>query len=244
MGHAKMYMETFQLIINHLRNEHYIRASILSLEYSLAPENVWPKQCGEAIDAYRYLIDTIGIPPSKIILAGDSAGGNLVSTMLLTLKSQLNREKEQQLLLPAGAALLSPYVDLTINQASFAINEKYDMLSAKHIAKYVPYYIPNYDNLDEESRLEMIRNPLISPLHGDFSNTCPIFLAYGEKELLRTNIEDLKANLEKNGCSLTTLKGENAAHIWLVYNLIAASKQIYDRDCKVFIDWMASMCNK
>lgn len=239
-----MYMETFQLIINHLRKIHNIRASILSLEYSLSPENVWPKACNEAIDAYRYLVDTLGIPPSKIVLAGESAGGNLVSTILLTLKSQLDGEQERQSLLPAGAALLSPFVDLTISQPSFALYEKYDILSAKQVAKYVPYYIPNYYKLDEESKLAMINNPLISPVHGDFSGTCPIFLAYGDKELLKTSIESLKENLERSGCNLTTLKGENAAHIWLVYSLIAASKQIYERDCKIFIDWMASLCNK
>lgn len=243
MGHSLMYMETFQLIINHLRNQHCIRASILSLEYSLTPEHVWPKQCNESIDAYRYLVDTLGIPPSKIILCGDSAGGNLVSTTLLNLKSQFTRDKQKPLL-PAGAALLSPYVDLTINQPSFAINEKYDILSPKQIAKYVPYYIPNYYNLDEESRLAMIRNPLMSPLHGDFSDTCPIFLAYGEKELLRYSIEDFKTILERDGCILTTFKGENAAHIWLIHKVISGSKQIYERDCKVFIDWMASICNK
>lgn len=242
MGHSKMYMETFQLIINHLRNKHCIRASILSLEYSLTPESIWPKQCNEAMDAYRYLLETIGVPESKIIIGGDSAGGNIVSTMLLMLKSQLNGAKEQ-LLLPAGVALLSPYVDLTINHPSYSINGKYDVLSAKLIAKYVPYYIPNYYNLDDESRLALIRNPLISPLHGDFSSTCPIFLSYGEKELLRTSIEEFKSKLEKDGCSLTTLKGKDAAHIWLVHNLVAASKEIYERDCKVFIDWMASVCN-
>lgn len=241
MGHARMYMETFQLIITHLRNEHNIRASILSLEYSLSPENVWPKARDEAMDAYRYLVDTLGIPSSKIIFAGDSAGGNLAATTLLTLKSQLNNE--QHLSLPAGVALLSPWIDLTINQPSFAINRK-DILSRTQIAKYVPYYIPNYENLDDESRSSLIRNPFISPLYGDFSGTCPIFLAYGEKELLRTSIENLKLNLENDGCNVTTLKGENALHVWLVYSLLAESKEVYVRDCKSFINWMASVCSK
>lgn len=242
MGHAKMYMETFQLIINHLRSEHNIRASILSIEYSLSPENVWPKARDEAIDAYRYLVNTVGISSSKIIFAGDSAGGNLAATLVLTIKSQLNNEQDH-LSLPAGAALLSPWIDLTINQPSFATNRK-DILSRTQIAKYVPYYIPNYNNLDEESRLTLIRNPLISPLYGDFSGTCPIFIAYGEKELLRTSIENFKLNLENDGCSVTTLKGENALHIWLVYSLMASSKQVYQKDCKAFINWMASICHK
>ncbi|KAG4073875.1 hypothetical protein HA402_014080 [Bradysia odoriphaga] len=238
MGHAKMYMETFQLIINHLRSEHNIRASILSLEYSLSPEHVWPKARDEAIESYQYLTDTIGIPSSKIIFAGDSAGGNLVATMLLTIKS---REHLSQ---PAAAVLLSPWIDLTIDQPSFA-KYRNDILSRTQIAKYVPYYIPNYKNLDEASRDSMIRNPLISPLYGNFSGTCPIFLAYGEKELFRTSIDAFKVNLETHQCNLTTLKGENMGHVWLVYSLMAPSKKVYERDCKIFVDWMASVvCKK
>ncbi len=235
MGHAIMYMETYQMMINHLRSEHNIRAGILSLEYSLTPENVWPKARDEALEAYRYLTDTIGIPSSKIIFAGESAGGNLAATMLLSIKSQ------EQLQQPAGAALLSPWVDLTINQPSFATNRS-DILSPKHISKFVPYYIPNYDILDDESRLASIRNPLISPLYGEFNGTCPIFLAYGDKELLGASIENFKLNLERDGCNLTTLKGDDALHIWLVYRLLAPSKEIYERDCKKLIDWMAAIC--
>lgn len=237
-----MYMETFQLMINHLRNEYNIRASILSLEYSLSPEYAWPKARDEAIDAYRYLIKSLGIPSSKIIFAGDSAGGNLAATMLLTIKSQLNNDQEH-LPLPAGAALLSPWVDLTINQPSFSIYRD-DYLSQQVAAKYASYYIPNYNILDEESRLSMIRNPLISPLYGNFSDTCPIFIAYGEKELLRTSIESFKFKLEKHGCNVSALKGENALHVWLVLRLVASTKQVYERDCKTFINWMASICLK
>jgi len=240
VGNSKMYMETFQLIINHLRNEHHLRASMLSLEYSLSPENVWPKACHEAMDAYQYLIDTKGIDPKKIIFLGDSAGANLMATILLQIKSHVNIA-EQQYLLPAGAGFLSPWIDLTINQASFASNGKHDIASQKQIAKYTPWYIPDYINLDEEERLSMIRNPLISPLYGDFNGTCPIFLAYGEKELLRTSTENFKSNLEKAGCNVTTLIGKNAVHNWMVMKAIAESKQIYEKDVKQLVNWMASI---
>ncbi|XP_037043920.1 esterase-like [Bradysia coprophila] len=233
-GDSKMYMETFQLIINHLRNEHNIRASILSLEYSLSPEHVWPKARDEAMEAYQYLTDTMGIPSSKIIFAGDSAGANLVAVTLLTIKTEKHRSQ------PAGAALFSPWVDLTINQASSASNTN-DYLNSRQTAKFVGYYVPNFKNLDEASRLSMIRNPLISPLYGDFSRTCPMFIAYGEKEFLRPSIEKFLFNLEEDGVSVTILKGTNALHVWLVYSLVASTKEVFEKDCKIFIDWMASI---
>ncbi|XP_037050124.1 esterase-like [Bradysia coprophila] len=221
-GNSTMYMETFQLIINHLRIEHNIRASILSLEYSLSPEHVWPKACDEAMEAYQYLTSTIGIPSSKIIFAGDSAGGNLLAVTLLTIKS----EKHQ--LHPAGAALFSPWVDLSINQSRLE-------------EKYVGHYVPNYKNLSEAARLSVTQNPQISPIYGDFSSTCPMFLSYGENELLRTSIENFKLKLEKDAVDVTTLIGKDARHVWLVYSLIATSGETFEKDCKVFIDWMASI---
>ncbi|KAG4073991.1 hypothetical protein HA402_014196 [Bradysia odoriphaga] len=233
-GNATMYMETFQLIINHFRSEHNIRASILSLEYGLSPEHTWPKARDEAMEAYQYLTDTIGIPPSKIIFAGDSAGGNLMAVTLLTIKGEKHRSQ------PAGVALFSPWVDLTIDQPSFVMKSN-DYLNPEQTEKFVGYYIPNFENLDEESRLSMIRNPLISPLYGDFTRTCPMFIAYGEKELLRTSIENFKLNVEKDGVSVTTLKGKNEVHVWSVYSLVASSKEVFEKDCKICIDWMASI---
>lgn len=219
-----MFMPAFLVIINHLQSEHNIRASILSLEYSLSPEHVWPKALDEATEAYQYLSDTIGIPSSKIILAGDSAGGNLVAATLLLIKSRGHLSQ------PAGAALISPWIDLTTHVA-------------RQTEKYAGYYVPDYKNLSEASRLSITQNPLISPLYGDFSSTCPIFLAYGDKELLKTSIENFRWKLEKDGVTLATLKGENARHIWVVNRLVASSKENFRTDCKIFVDWMASIIN-
>lgn len=221
-GSATMYMPTFMLIINSLRTDHNIRASILSLEYSLSPENVWPKARDEAMEAYQYLTDTIGIPSSKIVMAGDSAGGNLVTIMLLTIKYQMHR------LQPAGAALFSPWVDLTVNQTRLAVS-------------YIEYYIPNFKGLSEMSRLSVLRNPLISPVFGDFSNTCPMFLAYGENELLRASIENFMLNLETDGISVTPLMGEKGLHVSMIFSYIATSKETFEKEFKKITDWIASI---
>lgn len=244
-GFSTMYMPTFQLIINYLRKEHGIRCSILSVEYSLSPEHVWPKASQECVDAYRYLVHTLGINPSKVILTGDSAGGNLVASTLLTLKDQRsNKElcKLPPLPSPAGAALLSPWLDLTPNLASFEVaqQQQQDTVSASQLATYTACYIPKYNSLDADSRTNTIRNPLISPLYGDFTRVCPLFVAYGDREILGPSIELFISNLERDGCSVTTLKGLDACHDWIVTSIMASSKQVYENDCKLFINWIAT----
>lgn len=51
----------------------------------LAPEYKYPSQLIEAVAGYQYLVNTLGIDESKILLAGDSAGGNLSTALLLHL---------------------------------------------------------------------------------------------------------------------------------------------------------------
>src|SRR6266536_1892171 len=72
------------------------RAPALVIDYRLAPEHPYPAAVQDAVNAYLWLRDT----------GGDSAAGGLVMTLLLALR-------ERDLPMPAGAALLCPWVDLT-----------------------------------------------------------------------------------------------------------------------------------
>ena len=75
-----------------------------SPDYRLAPEHPFPAALEDALSAYRWLVEQRGA--DRIVLAGDSVGGGLVLSLLLTLRAQ-------QLPLPAGAVLLCPGVDLS-----------------------------------------------------------------------------------------------------------------------------------
>ncbi|KAI8090478.1 Alpha/Beta hydrolase protein, partial [Thamnidium elegans] len=229
MGHATMYMQSFQLIIQTLYKVYGKKASILSLEYSLSPEQVWPKACYESMDGYRYLIHELRIEPSKVIFIGDSAGGNLVASTLLMLKDKRSNERLKELVhlpLPAGAALISPWIDLTKIQAI----RQSDTLSPNLLSQCLSQYL---------SDQSMIHHPYVSPFYGDFSSlTCPLFISYGEHELLRTSIELFISNLKESGNNPTVLKGENESHIWLIFSIMATSRQVYDKDINALAKWI------
>lgn len=109
--------------------------------YTKAPEAVWPGAIHDAVSAYLHLIAPAnGGPaydPSQIVLAGDSAGGNLCFSLLLWLK-------QNNYPLPAGVVAFSPWIDLTHSQPSYIINAPYDYVPAE---PKDPKYFPRVSNI-------------------------------------------------------------------------------------------------
>ncbi|KAI0298898.1 Alpha/Beta hydrolase protein [Russula brevipes] len=120
-----------------LRKEYKGAVGIALLNYSLTPEFPFPTQLRQAIAAVQYLLDK-GTLPSNIIVAGDSAGGNLV----LQLASQLLHPHPSlpTLRLPraggasespwsfGGALLVSPWVEFGTDAPSYARNDSRDVI--------------------------------------------------------------------------------------------------------------------
>ncbi|KAJ2971749.1 hypothetical protein NUW58_g9330 [Xylaria curta] len=86
------------------RHARKLKARVFAPNYRLAPQFPFPCGLQDCLAAYLYLLKTQD--PSTIILAGDSAGGGMVLSTLITLR-------DQGLPLPAGAILISPWVDLS-----------------------------------------------------------------------------------------------------------------------------------
>lgn len=105
-------------------------ARAFTVAYRLAPQYPFPCALMDCLSAYLYLTephDPVEAPlhqpvsPKKIIIAGDSAGGNLALSLLCVLR---NLGKE----LPLGAVLISPWVDLTHSFESVMDNSAKDIL--------------------------------------------------------------------------------------------------------------------
>ncbi|KAI1101723.1 alpha/beta-hydrolase [Jackrogersella minutella] len=86
------------------RHARKLKARVFAPEYRLAPQFPFPCGLQDCLAAYLYLLTVQD--PTTIILAGDSAGGGMVLSMLITLR-------DRGIPLPAGAILISPWVDLT-----------------------------------------------------------------------------------------------------------------------------------
>ena len=87
---------------------------VLSFEYRLAPEHPFPAAIEDAVAMWDYLM-YMGYGARDVIVAGDSAGGNLALELALKLKEQGRAQ-------PRGLVLFSPWTDMTASGKSYRLS--------------------------------------------------------------------------------------------------------------------------
>ncbi len=172
---------------------------VLSFDYRLAPENPYPAAVTDAMKVWNYLM-LLGYGARDIILAGDSAGGNLALSLVLKLK-------EEGRLLPRGLILMSPWTDLTSSGKSHVTKAGIDpVLNAGYLAEMIHNYADGQELTD----------PFISPLFGDYDGFPPTYIQVGSNEILLDDSMMLYKKLLKANVSvkLDVFKG-----MWHVFQM-------------------------
>jgi acetyl esterase/lipase len=103
------------------RHARKLKGRVFTPEYRLAPQFPFPCGLQDCLAGYLYLLTVQD--PSTIVLAGDSAGAGMLVSMMVTLR-------DRGLPLPAGAVLISPWVDLTHSFPSVAGHQPMDFIPA------------------------------------------------------------------------------------------------------------------
>src|SRR6266705_60280 len=141
-------------------------------DYRLAPEHLFPAAVEDVAACYRGLVDR-GI--NKIVVTGDSAGGNLALVLLSIAGAQA----------PVGAVAISPVTDLALTGESFETRAEADPYFTKsQVAGLVGSYLGETDPT----------NPLASPLYDDLSVLPPIRVHVGDDEVL---LDDSRRYVER-----------------------------------------------
>lgn len=167
--------------------------SIVSVDYRLAPENPTPTALRDCITAYAWLAEhchTLNALPSRIVLAGDSAGGGLATLMAQQLTKPLESawldlgidgQKMFALLerLPKPLAQMPiyPVTDIETNYPSWELYGDGLLLDHADVAVFGEACFQN-------SRLPRI-HILNSPMLGDNSKVCPTYVIVAELDVLR-----------------------------------------------------------
>lgn len=153
-----------------------VGSPVLSVDYRLAPDYPYPEALDDCWQTYNWVLEhmehTLGIKPTKIILAGDSAGGNLaLGVTLLAIKNNVR--------VPDGLMLAYPALKMEVKTYSpslvLALN---DQILPYSVLKMIPgVYIP------PEGKPE--KDPLLSPLKATddlLKQLPPVRLMVGERD--------------------------------------------------------------
>jgi acetyl esterase/lipase len=127
------------------------RSRTFALNYRLIPEHPFPAQLDDALAAYRWLLET-GTDPGRLVVAGDSAGGNLLLALLLSLRDSGTP-------LPALGVGICPWTDVGNGGESMTRNEPFDWVEK---AMAVRWALPRCGRA-EPDRLSRARGPERAP---------------------------------------------------------------------------------
>lgn len=187
-----------------LYNEIGRGVNVFTPDYRVAPEHPYPAALEDALAAYDWLLAT-GCPPSKIVAAGDSAGGGLALALCLYLKDH-GRE------LPEGLILMSPWTDLTAGGESYETNFALDPL----FGNTRDSMIYNQDYAGEED----LTNPYISPLFGSYEGFPPMLIQVGSYEMLLSDSTSLAKKAKEAGVKVRLSIYEEMFHVFQMGELV------------------------
>lgn len=168
----------------------------------LAPEWPFPAALDDAVLAYQYLLDS-GVPHERIVVAGDSAGGGLAVSTLMSLR-------DRGTALPGVAVLMSPWTDLAGTGESMETRSEADpWLDPQEIRAGAGIYLGSADP----------KNPLASPLYADLHGLPPMLIQVGRDECLLDDSARLaeRARAQGTDAALTVWDG-----MWHVFQAFAA----------------------
>ena len=161
-------------------------AQVYAPNYRLAPEHPYPAALEDAVAAYRWLLRT-GVPPSRVALAGDSAGGGLAFSTAIAIR-------DSELPAPAALALISPWVDLRCDAPSMTKNAGIDpMLRPAWSRSCSAMYRNGRDPAD----------PGCSPLFAAHHDLPPLLIQTGSDEIIVDDSTRLEASCRQAGLEVT-----------------------------------------
>lgn len=169
-------------------------------DYRLAPEHPFPAAHLDSLAVWRALRQqqAQGLQPGRLVVAGDSAGGNLALALMLALRDAGEA-------LPDAAALFSPATDLTGESPSLQTNAQRDAMF-------------HGDQLEHLSRAYLAgadpAQPLASPLRGALQGLPPLLIHVGQDEALRDDGLRLAQKAHEAGVAVDVQVFAGVPHVW------------------------------
>jgi acetyl esterase/lipase len=182
------------------------QCAVLLPDYRLAPEHPFPAGLEDCLRAHAWMTASgpYGPAPARAtFIAGDSAGGGLALATLLALRDRRHR-------LPQGGIALSAFADLTLASESIRSQAANELFMHPGC---LPRFVELYATPDEA------RNPLASPVFGDYTGIPPLLIQVGEYEVIRDDSVRVAAKAKADGVNVTLEVWPGQVHVFQIRGL-------------------------
>jgi epsilon-lactone hydrolase len=140
---------------------------VISFDYRMPPDHPYPAAMDDAMAVWKAALGLQN--PRNMAIFGTSTGGGMTLAMIL-------RAKQEGLPLPAAIAPGTPWSDLTETGDTYKTNEWLDNVLVSYngyLGRAAKLYANGHD----------LKDPMISPIYGDFSGFPPAILTSGTRDL-------------------------------------------------------------
>jgi acetyl esterase len=174
--------------------------TVVSVDYRLAPEHKYPAAAEDCYAGLRWVSEAgraIGIDPTRLAVAGDSAGGNLAAVTALLARERRGPALRMQL-------LIYPVTDHRFDTPSYRDNAEGYFLTTKQMQWFWNHYLERADQGDEASA---------SPLRAkDLAGLPPALVITAEYDPLRDEGETYAARLREAGVPAELVRYDGQIH--------------------------------
>lgn len=193
------------------------QARVLSVDYRMAPEHVFPAAVDDAVAWWQELLRQ-GTDPKTVVFAGDSAGGGLALACMVAAR-------DQGLPLPAGAILFSPWSDLSCSGETMKTLADADVMF-------------NPESLPEAAALYLAgkptTTPLASPLFANLKGLPSLMIHASRHEILLADSTRLHERAMAQGVTSEIHLRAKMPHVWPTMLMLPEARQTL-KECGEFI---------
>ncbi len=192
---------------------HYALASDIAIRsnsivyvinYRLAPIHTYPAALEDCIAAYKDLLAQ-GYKAENIIVGGDSAGCNLALSLAIWLR-------DNEIAMPSGIFMISPFINLTLAEPSVKLNKFIDpMITAKVLQRGADAYRGSIPATDQR----------VSPIYANLDNLPPLLIQSGKTEIIVDDARSLASKASQAGVNVECQLYEKMWHNFQMFNRLS-----------------------